>query len=212
MLLAGLKCQHVSAFPVYVFGSADHAAGHLAEHGACAGDESEVRTAELQRHTECLAVAACHVGAPFCRCFQNGKGRGVTHHCQITLCLVDCVSKTGEVFDDAVFVGLRHDHSRHVTFLEFFSKCLKVGHSIFLGHEMRAHTVEFGVGLDNADHLVVESGGKKHSVFLLGRVDHHKHHLGGRCRAVIHRSVCCFHARKLTDHALVFEDILKCAL
>ena len=122
------------------------------------------------------------------------------------------VGKTGEVFNDAVVVGLSHHDASHVARCQFASDGFAVGESVSGGNLHEFHAVEFRVGSHHVQHAGIEGRGDEHLVALLGGSDTHQHCLGGGGGAVIHGSVGDVHAGEVSHHRLIFKDILQRSL
>ena len=209
MLFAGLECEDEGALAVGVLGGADYTTGHLAELCLGAGDVAEVWAAEAEGHAEGLAVATGDVAAPFCGSAEHCEGAGVGVHGEESLGGVELVGQSGEVLDDAVAVGLGHEHAGHVALGELGVDEAEVGDALLLRELGELDAVVVGVGAHDAENLLGHGGGDEHAVLLACGGYHHHHDLGGSGGAVVHRGVGALQAVELGDHALVLEDVLE---
>ena len=73
VLLAGAERKAHGGFAGGVLGHADEAAGHLAFEGVARGEETRVRPAVAQRHTETLGAADADIRAEFAGRTQDGQ-------------------------------------------------------------------------------------------------------------------------------------------
>ena len=212
MLFACLHGKHEATLAVHVGGSAHQSSGHLAHQGIGGAEITYVGTAIAHGYAQALCLAASDVGTPLAGRLQHTQGRchGVDGK-QSLVCMAHVV-KSGKVLNDAVVVGLCHQHASNIV---GFEQCLYGAHvcNALLGRNLdEVHAMELGIRLHHSHHGRVECLGDEHTVALLGGRHAHHHCLGGGGGTVVHGSVGDVHAGEVGHHALVLEDVLQCAL
>lgn len=112
------------------------------------------------------------------------------------------------VFNYAVVVGLRHNHTCNIARSEHGLEGGAVGRTPVFWYYLYCYAQAYGIGSKNLLHGRSHGRSDEYAALFAHRVDGHKHGFGGCRRAVVHRRVAYVEPGKLSHHALIFKYVL----
>ena len=213
VLLAGLQREYPAAFAVAVGRFADESAGDLAEVFllAAAGEDTEVGSAEAERHTETLPLGhgdvRTVVAGPLQKADTNRIEAGDEHGPDLPRGFPNGL----HLLQVAEEVGALSDHANRVV-VDGGLHIVRVQETIRRREFLHAAIQVRHIGMKRLAVLGVNALGDEHFAGAAGDAEGHEHGLGDGRAAFVERGVCHFEARELGHHRLKFEDGLQRAL